>query len=352
MSWGQPEQVPQQEQSWGNNTQQSTWGNSEQTWGNNGDQGQDNNNKAAWGDSNNGQENKEFRGRGGRGGRGDRGGRGRGGDRGGRGGRGRGRGNNDNKEEGEIKTQNDVGGGWGQQTQEGWGQNQQENKEQQGNNGGNTWGGQQGEVPIENGGGWGQQNTETQGWGGNQETNNQDGQQDDSRGKGGKGKKRDSPPPAKRVRPNPIVITVEDDEDSETQNIIINEYPCLQNKQKGFIKSEEQQICFEGNIKIDENIINTQFISFDTELKVKIEQIEDYTLENSKELLKTIGDQIIVGIVQGVDKDNQKAINKLADNLLDKQQSIHFKDVSLFSIKQLYKGQSTSRLAFVKQIQA
>ncbi|CAD8057025.1 unnamed protein product [Paramecium primaurelia] len=198
---------------------------------------------------------------------------------------------------------------------------------------------------------WG--NTE-QTWGNNdgQQQDVQQGQEDQqNERKGKKGKKREaSPPPVKRVRPNPIVIVVDEDEDSETQNIIINECPKLQNKNKGLIQNENKQICYEGNLKIEDCVVNTRFISFDLEQQVKIDCIGEYTIENAKDLLKTLNDQVIIGIVEGLDEENQKVINKLADNLLDKQQSIKFKDLSLFSIKQLYKIENKSRLAFIKQI--
>ncbi|CAD8149600.1 unnamed protein product [Paramecium pentaurelia] len=198
---------------------------------------------------------------------------------------------------------------------------------------------------------WG--NTE-QAWGNNdgQQQDVQQGQEDQqNERKGKKGKKREaSPPPVKRVRPNPIVIVVDEDEDSETQNIIINECPKLQNKNKGLIQNENKQICYEGNLKIEDCVVNTRFISFDLEQQVKIDCIGEYTIENAKDLLKTLNDQVLIGIVEGLDEENQKVINKLADNLLDKQQSIKFKDLSLFSIKQLYKIENKSRLAFIKQI--
>ncbi|CAK75541.1 unnamed protein product (macronuclear) [Paramecium tetraurelia] len=206
------------------------------------------------------------------------------------------------------------------------------------------------EAPQSN---WG--NTD-QGWGNNdgQQQNVQQGQddaQDERKGKGKKGKKREaSPPPVKRVRPNPIVIVVDENEDSETQNIIINDCPKLQNKNKGLIQNENKQICYEGNLKIEDCVVNTRFVSFDLEQQVKIDCIGEYTVENAKDLLKTLNDSVIIGIVEGLDEENQKVINKLADNLLDKQQSIKFKDLSLFSIKQLYKIENKSRLAFIKQI--
>ncbi|CAD8066982.1 unnamed protein product [Paramecium sonneborni] len=175
--------------------------------------------------------------------------------------------------------------------------------------------------------------------------------EEERKGKGKKGNKiEDSPPPIKRIRPNPIVIVVDDDDDCETQSIIINECPQLQSKGKGLIQNTNQQICYQGNIKIEDCVLNIRFISFDMKQNITIGCIDEYSIENAKDRLKKLNDQVIVGLVEGLDEENQKAINKLADSLLDKQQTIRFKDVSLFSIKQLYKIENKTRLVFVKQM--